>query len=100
VENDDPSVLPDTDSVCVRACHGGRRDGRSLRICLLWMVRPGWGRLRRTITRIPAGHPAAVGSGSIPVSSAMMISAPQPGDVVKYQSIDAFSAYAGATRPS
>ena len=29
----------------------------------------------------------------------MMISAPQPGDVVKYQSVDAFGDYAGATRP-
>ena len=28
-----------------------------------------------------------------------MISAPQPGDVVKYQSVDAFGDYAGATRP-
>jgi peptidoglycan DL-endopeptidase CwlO len=28
-----------------------------------------------------------------------MISAPQPGDVVKYQSLDAFTDYAGATRP-
>lgn len=28
-----------------------------------------------------------------------MISAPQPGDVVKYQSLEAFSDYAGATRP-
>lgn len=28
-----------------------------------------------------------------------MVSAPQPGDVVKYQSVDAFSDYAGATRP-
>lgn len=28
-----------------------------------------------------------------------MVSAPQPGDVVKYQSVDAFGDYAGATRP-
>ena len=33
------------------------------------------------------------------VGSNTMISAPQPGDVVKYQSLDAFSDYAGATRP-
>ena len=28
-----------------------------------------------------------------------VISAPQPGDVVKYQSVDAFGDYAGASRP-
>lgn len=33
------------------------------------------------------------------IGNNMMISAPQPGDVVKYQSVDAFSDYAGATRP-
>jgi len=33
------------------------------------------------------------------IGNNMMISAPQPGDVVKYQSLDAFSDYAGATRP-
>ena len=36
---------------------------------------------------------------AIYVGGNMMISAPQPGDVVKYQSVDAFSDYAGATRP-
>jgi len=33
------------------------------------------------------------------VGNNTMISAPQPGDVVKYQSLNAFSDYAGATRP-
>jgi cell wall-associated NlpC family hydrolase len=36
---------------------------------------------------------------AIYVGDNTMISAPQPGDVVKYQSVDAFSDYAGATRP-
>ena len=36
---------------------------------------------------------------AIYIGNNMMISAPQPGDVVKYQSVDAFSDYAGATRP-
>lgn len=36
---------------------------------------------------------------AIYIGNNMMVSAPQPGDVVKYQSVDAFSDYAGATRP-
>ncbi len=36
---------------------------------------------------------------AIYVGGNTMISAPQPGDVVKYQSLGAFSDYAGATRP-
>ena len=36
---------------------------------------------------------------AIYIGNNMMISAPQPGDVVKYQSLDAFTDYAGATRP-
>ena len=36
---------------------------------------------------------------AIYVGGNTMISAPQPGDVVKYQSLDAFGDYAGATRP-
>jgi cell wall-associated NlpC family hydrolase len=36
---------------------------------------------------------------AIYVGNNTMISAPQPGDVVKYQSVDAFGDYAGATRP-
>ena len=36
---------------------------------------------------------------AIYIGNNTMISAPQPGDVVKYQSLDAFSDYAGATRP-
>ena len=36
---------------------------------------------------------------AIYIGSNMMVSAPQPGDVVKYQSVDAFSDYVGATRP-
>ena len=36
---------------------------------------------------------------AIYVGGNTMISAPQPGDVVKYQSVDAFGDYAGATRP-
>jgi len=37
---------------------------------------------------------------AIYIGNNMMVSAPQPGDVVKYQSVDAFSDYTGATRPS
>lgn len=36
---------------------------------------------------------------AIYIGNNTMVSAPQPGDVVKYQSVDAFSDYAGATRP-
>ncbi|CAA9289349.1 MAG: hypothetical protein AVDCRST_MAG41-4283 [uncultured Corynebacteriales bacterium] len=36
---------------------------------------------------------------AIYVGGNTMISAPQPGDVVKFQSVDAFGDYAGATRP-
>ena len=35
---------------------------------------------------------------AIYIGNNTMVSAPQPGDVVKYQSVDAFSDYAGATR--
>lgn len=36
---------------------------------------------------------------AIYIGNNMMVSAPQPGDLVKYQSVEAFSDYAGATRP-